>query len=193
MLMSINCSMVPSIEIDLAFDDGRKKNNLVSIGDLIDLLYNSNGLRKHIVGKVVQINTPGTDPAGWSMIVDGSDDFASEIARLSPMSVLDLDIIRKNGSERFVSTPVDDTGIAGIRINKGRLQYTRNGVRWHNIKIDDVDIIVKEEEILPAGDDDYPPCPPPGPKPPRPPKPPYPPRPPFPGEGNEDNDDDILD
>lgn len=148
MLMDIKCSMVPSIKVNLVFDDGHKKDPTLSIGDLIDLLYNSNGLRKHIIGKIIQINTPGSDPKGWSLIVDGSDDFDSEIARLSPMSILDVDIIRKNGSTRVVSTPIDDTGVYAIRINKGRLQYTMNGKCWHNIKIDDIDIIPGKDIII---------------------------------------------
>jgi hypothetical protein len=148
MLMDIKCSMIPSIKVELTFDDGHKKDPTLGIGDLIDLLYNSNGLRKHIVGRIIQINTPGHDPKGWSFIVDGSDDFESEVARLSPMSILDVDVIRKNGTTRVVSTPIDDTGICAIRINKGRLQYSRDGKHWRNIKIDDVDIINTGEEII---------------------------------------------
>jgi hypothetical protein len=148
MLMDIKCSMVPSIKVDLAFDDGHKKSQTLSVGDLIDLLYNSNGLRKHIIGIIRQINTPGCDPKGWSIIVDGSDDFESEIARLSPMSILDVDIIRKAGSSRTVSSPNDDTGIYAIRIKEGRLQYTRDGKHWRNIKIDDIDIIPGKDVII---------------------------------------------
>lgn len=148
MLMDIKCSMVPSIRVQLKFDDGRTKDQTLGVGDLIDLLYNSNGLRKHIVGKIIQINTNGSDPKGWSIIVDGSDDFDSEVARLSPMSILDVDIIRKNGSTRVVSTPIDDTGIVAIRINRGRLQYTRDGKHWRNIKIDDIDIIPGTDIIV---------------------------------------------
>lgn len=148
MLMDIRCSMIPSIKVCLTFDDGHKKDPTLSVGDLIDLLYNSNGLRKHIVGKILQISTPGHDPKGWSIIVDGSDDFDSDVARLSPMSILDVDIIRKAGSTRNVSTPIDDTGIAAIRINKGRLQYSRDGKHWRNIKIDDVDVIPGTEDTI---------------------------------------------
>jgi len=148
MLMDIKCSMVPSIKVCLTFDDGRKKDPTLSVGDLIDLLYNSNGLRKHIVGKIIQINTNGCDPKGWSIIVDGSDDFDSEVARLSPMSILDVDIIRKSGSTRVVSTPIDDTGVYAIRVNRGRLQYTKDGKIWFNIKIDDIDIIPGKDIII---------------------------------------------
>ena len=143
MLMDIRCSMIPSIKTELVFDNGHVKIQVLGVGDLIDLFYNSNGLRKHIIGKIIQISTPGIDPKGWSIIVDGSDDFDSEVARLSPMSILDVDVIRKAGTVRCVTTPIDDTGIMGIRINKGRLQYTRDGRHWHNIKIDDIDVISK--------------------------------------------------
>lgn len=149
MLMDIKCSMVPSIKVDLTFDDGCRKNQVLGIGDLIDLLYNHSGLRKHIVGKIIQINTPGIDPKGWSIIVDGSDDFDSDMARLSPMSILDVDVIRKEGSVKYVATPIDETGVNGIRINRGRLQYTMDGKHWHYIKIDDVDIITRaDDEII---------------------------------------------
>ena len=143
MLMDIRCSMIPSIKIELVFDNGHVKIQVLGVGDLIDLFYNSNGLRKHIIGKIIQISTPGIDPKGWSIIVDGSDDFDSEVARLSPMSILDVDVIRKAGTVRCVTTPIDDTGIMGIRVNKGRLQYTRDGRQWYNIKIDDIDVISK--------------------------------------------------
>jgi hypothetical protein len=148
MLMDIRCSMIPSIKVELTFDDGYKKDPTLGVGDLIDLLYNSNGLRKHIVGKILQISTPGHDPKGWSIIVDGSDDFESEVARLSPMSILDVDIIRKAGSTRKVSSPIDETGIYAIRINKGRLQYSKDGKHWRNIKIDDVDVLPTTDTII---------------------------------------------
>ena len=180
MLMNIKCSMIPSVRIELSFDDGSSKDNLLSVGDLVDVLYNGNGLRKHIVGVVKAINTPGTDPKGWSILIDGSDDFDSDIARFAPTSILDLDIIRKNGTQKVVNTPIDDTGISAIRINKGRLQYSKNNRDWFNIKIDDRDIIVKDEGIIPEGPEEFvPPSP----------------RPPFPGprELDDDNVDEIFD
>ena len=148
MLMEIRCSMIPSIKVNLTFDDGYKKDPTLGIGDLIDLLYNSNGIRKHIIGKIIQISTPGVDPKGWNIIVDGSDDFESEMARLSPMSILDVDVIRKAGSSKYVATPIDDSGITAIRINKGRLQYSKDGKHWRNIKIDDIDVIPGTEGTI---------------------------------------------
>ena len=172
MLMDIKCSMIPSIRVSLAFDDGRKKDVILGVGDLIDLLYNSNGLRKHIVGKIIQINTPGHDPKGWSFIVDGSDDFESEVARLSPMSILDVDVIRKSGTLRYVSTPIDDTGCEAIRINRGVIQYSRDGKHWRNAKIYDVDVIPTDDVIIDENNR---------------------PEPAGEGNGSNSNDDNILD
>ena len=148
MLMEIKCSMVPSIKVNLEFDDGRKKDPTLGVGDLIDLLYNANGLRKHITGIIIQINTPGQDPKGWSIIVDASDDFKSEMARLSPMSILDVDVIRKSGSVKYVATPVDDTGCTAIRVIHGVLQYTKDGKHWRNIKINDIDVIPGRDDVI---------------------------------------------
>ena len=180
MLMDIRCSIIPSIKVDLKFDDGFTKSPILGIGDLIDLLYNSNGLRKHIVGKIIQISTPGVDPKGWSIIVDGSDGFDSDVARLSPMSILDVDVIRKAGFAKYVSTPIDDTGIMGIRINRGRLQYTVDGRKWKNIKIDDVDVITKNDDGI-YDEDEFGPIPSN--------KPHHGPKPPHSGSTGEDSDD----
>ena len=111
-----------------------------------------------INGKIIQINTPGPDPKGWSIIVDGSDDFESDMARLSPMSILDVDVIRKEGSSKYIATPIDDTSINALRINRGRLQYTVDGKHWRYIKIDDVDIITRTDEAI-IDEDELPPDP----------------------------------
>ena len=63
--MNIKCSAMASIKVNLEFDDQSKKERVVSIGDLIDVEFNANGLRKRVDGKVLNISTVGTDPKGW--------------------------------------------------------------------------------------------------------------------------------
>ena len=77
MLLSINCSVVSSVKVSLTFDDGNKKEGIISVGDLVDIEYNTNGLRKRIYGRVLVVSVNGTDPNGWYLTVDGSDDFQS--------------------------------------------------------------------------------------------------------------------
>lgn len=151
MLMDIKCSAVSSVLVNLTFDDQHNKERLIAIGDLIDVEYNANGLRKHIIGKVLKISTIGNDPKGWYIIVDGSDDFAGNQARFSPMNILDVDILRKADTLEIVSTPIGEEGVPYLRIVKGRLQYSKDGYDWKPIVIDDRDVIEEQEGTVPIG------------------------------------------
>lgn len=134
MLMKNECSSVPSIRVKLTFDSGSEKERVISPNDLIEVEYNANGLRKHIIGKVAKISTVGTDPSGWYIIVDGSDDFASEKARFSPMAILDVDIIRKAYTLDYVQTPFDETAVPYLRLYDNKyLQFSRDGIHWKNV------------------------------------------------------------
>ena len=87
MLMDIKCSPVTSIKVELKFDDMSTKVCVLGVGDLVDIVYNANGLRKRIEGKVLKVSAVGTDPRAWYIIVDGSDDFDSDRVKFSPMSI----------------------------------------------------------------------------------------------------------
>lgn len=130
MLMDIRCSAISSVAVQLKFDDGAVKNRLIAIGDLIDVTWNANGLRKRIVGSVASISTNGTDPKGWYIIVDGSDDFRAERARFSPQSILDLEIISKSDSLNKVRTPAGEYGVPYLRVHDGVLEYSQDGYNW---------------------------------------------------------------
>ena len=156
MLLNINCSAIASIKVNLTFDDGSTKERVVGVGDLVVVDYNANGLRHHIEGCVVAVSANGTDPNGWYIIVDCSDDFSSNKAKFSPMSILDIEIIRKADTLNVVQTVVGEEGIPYIRIVKGQLQYSKDGYRWHPIHVRPRDIIYDAEGTVP----DVPPCPP---------------------------------
>lgn len=149
MLMDIKCFAVPSVRVDLTFDDGSAKDRLLGIGDLISVDWNASGVCKHMVGEITAISTAGTDPKGWYIIVDGSDDFASLRARFSPMSILDVEILRKADTVEAVRTPLGCDGVQFLRIKKGRLQYSHDGINWHFIRIDDEDIIEDQDGTVP--------------------------------------------
>lgn len=152
MLLKINCTEISSVKVDLSFDDGTIKNRLLAQGDLIDVYYNSNGVRKHIIGKISSISTIGTDPKEWYVVVDGSGDFSSEKVRFSPMSILDCEIIRKDGQDQAVKTPLGENGVPYIRIMGGRLQYSVDGYDWNWIRISDTDVIEEQSGTAPIID-----------------------------------------
>ena len=149
MLLDIKCDAVTSIHVHLTFDDEMVKDCIVANGDLVDVCYNANGLRKHIIGRVVNISAVGPDPVGWYFVVDGSDDFEGRFARFSPMNILNIDILRKADMEKFVRTVIGDSAVPYLREVKGRLQYSKDGIDWKPIKMDDRDIIEDQEGTVP--------------------------------------------
>jgi len=158
MLLKIDCSVVSSVKVKLTFDDGVIKEDIISIGDLVDIMYNSNGLRKRVYGRVINISVNGTDPNGWYLTVDGSDDFQSVTARFSVMSIIDFTIIKKYDVSTVIETPNDPTGICMLKIVDGFLYYTKDGIHWAEIKTtaDKKDKIKPEEGTVPL----FPPHPP---------------------------------
>lgn len=183
MLMDIKCSVVSSIKVNLLFDDKSTKEALIAIGDLVSIIYNANGLRKHVEGKVIKISAVGTDPKGWYIIVDGSDDFESDKVKFSPASILDVEVIRKADTLNTIQTPIGYEGVPYLRIVKGRLQYSKDGYNWRRINVDSRDIIEDAEGTVP--DDGS--CPKPGPAP-----HPHPPIPPCPEKHSEDEIEDAI-
>lgn len=154
MLMDIKCSAVPCIRVKLFFDDNATKDEIISYDDLIDVTYNGNGMRKHIIGRVRCISTVGVDPKQWYIIVDGSDDFASETAKFSPKAILDLSIIRKSANDQFVRTPVGMEGLPYLRLVNGRLQYSTDGFEWKYVVINEDDVIQAQEGTVMASEQD---------------------------------------
>ena len=158
MLLKNTCSCITSIEVTLTFDDDRVKVRTISINDFIDVEYNKNGCRQEITGRVIKISAEGTDPKKWYIIVDGSEDYATTQAKFSPANILDIEIISKADALQYIYSTNDYTNIKGMRIVKGRLQYTQDGRNWLPIFIDTRDII-KDADYGPVGPI-YPPCPP---------------------------------
>ena len=146
MLMNIKCSAVSSIAVQLAFDDGTSKKELIAIDDLIHVEFNKNGRRCCFQGVVIKIDTTGLDPKGWYIIVDGSGDFESSQTRICPMNILDIEMIRKANTAKSILSPLGPNRIESLRIVDGRLQYSQDGLNWYPICIDERDIQIKDEE-----------------------------------------------
>lgn len=147
MLLKNECTQVSSVLVKLIFDDESVKVRLISTDDLIDVTYNANGMRKHIIGRVACVSTVGVDPVNWYIIVDGSDDFASERVRFSPATILDCEIIRKAAQDIFIKTPLGENGAPFLRLMKDRLQVSNDGINWRPIKINEEDVVPVDDVI----------------------------------------------
>ena len=136
MLTSISCQAIPTIKVHLVFDDGTVKDNVIAVEDLIDVTYNKNGVSTNFTGRVASITTVGPDPHKWYILVDGSGEYESKIARFDPMSILDLNILIKGDGSDKVKTPASATeGCPFLRLTTGdKLQYSRDGITWTDVK-----------------------------------------------------------
>lgn len=154
MLMSNNCTSISSVKVELVFDDRSKKIRVLSIGDLVDVIYNGNGVRKRILGTVAAVSTVGVDPKNWYIIIDGSDDFDAQQARFAPTAILDCEILRKGDEDESVKTPRGEFSARFIRVNHGRLQYSKDGYSWQDIVVDSENVISNDYPPYP-GDEDH--------------------------------------
>lgn len=145
MTLEVKCSVIQSIKVNLKFEDGMCKERVIGVGDLIDVDFNCNGIRKSIEGRVVKVYVEGSDARRWYIIVDSSDDFDATQYKFSPMNIIDLEIIKKKDATQYIETTNDFTNIRALRIVHGRLQYTQDGHNWWPINIDPDDIIHDEE------------------------------------------------
>ena len=150
MLMDIKCAPVTSIRVKLSFDDNSCKDCIISTGDIINAVYNGNGIRKVVEGKVLKVSAVGTDPKAWYIIVDGSDDFGAAQAKFSPMSILDIEIIRKADTVEVVKTVVGEGGVPYLRVVSNRLQWSKDGSNWNSFCVDSRDIIEDQEGTVPV-------------------------------------------
>lgn len=150
MLMDIKCSTVASVAVHLTFDDNTVKDLTLAAGDLVYIEFNKNGLRRSVEGKIIKVSCVGSDPKGWYIIVDGSENYDSAQCKISVNNILDCEVIYKNSNINCIQTPKDNTGISFLRVVKGKLQYSNNGTEWHNIDMRDKDFIKDEEGTIPS-------------------------------------------
>ena len=134
MLQNIKCSPIVSLQIDLTFDDCRaNKSVTVAVGDLVDVDFNYNGMRRQINGKVLTIYAEGSDPKKWYMVVDSANAYSSETYKFCPMNILDITVVAKGDAIQYIASTNDYTNIKALRVVKGTLQYTQDGKIWFPI------------------------------------------------------------
>lgn len=157
MLISNKCSAIVSIKVELTYDDGRQKERVLAVGDLVDIDFNYNGLIKHTIGRILKIYAEGSDPKNWLIILDCSDGFDSVQYRFSPVNIIDVEILKKMDAIQFVESTNDYTNIRAIRFVHGRIQVTQDGIHWLPIVLDAKDIIYDEEGTVPVSPRPLPP------------------------------------
>jgi hypothetical protein len=155
-LLNNKCRILPSVCIDLTFEDDIMKQFIVRENDIVSVLYNKAGLATRHIGKVTQIGSGDytsvssvprfygasgiahydtvvgkQSGVGEYMIVDGSGDFAGNVVIIYLDTILDISMVSQYDQSLVVQSakPCGCTGvnqITNLRVYKGYFQFSTN-------------------------------------------------------------------
>lgn len=152
--------IIPTVLIDLRFEDGIRKVFPVEIRDIINVTFNKRGIATSIQGKVTAINaattnytyyadgickydtTYATNKNGPYIVVDGSDTYAGRSETIYIGTIIDCDMISKWSDNFVVTSPEADKcnhilSINQIRLNDGKFEVSTDfGATWIQPGID---------------------------------------------------------
>ena len=164
-LMTSSYEIIQSAKISMSFDDGISKIVLVSPGDIVNVIYNYNGVRTNTTGKVSKIvpdNQNSCECSGkrWFLIIDASAYGGVTVNRIDLTKILDITIIRKAEDYSEVTSPTGETNVSNIRLVGNVLQISvNNGTSWldactlpaieDGISQDDAAYVARVKAILP--------------------------------------------
>ena len=158
-LLQNKSMVIPSVVIDLTFEDHVRKVFTVHVKDIIRVVYNLNGLRTEIQGRVVSIHAASTNYSyhadgtacyhtgyqtnknGPYMVIDGSGTYDGKTANVYLCDLLDCDMIYA-WKENFcvLTVPADSAekigSVNALRTVDGVLQYTPDfGETWLDVVV----------------------------------------------------------
>lgn len=166
-LMTISYDIITSARINMSFDDGISKKVLVSPGDIVTVIYNHNGERTSVTGKITKIISDTTNNCGcsttmnWVMALDASSYGGSTINRINLGKILDITLVRSAADYDEITSPTGEYNVSNLRLVGNILQLSvDNGTTWLNVTtlpavdldLDESDAIYIEQvkQILPS-------------------------------------------
>lgn len=165
-LMNISYDVIQCATINLSFDDGTSKKYTIAPGDIINVIYNYNGERRNITGKVTKIVSDSTnscccDANKWVMVIDASAYGGTTLTRVVLNKILDISVVRKVADFNEITSPTGEYNISNLRLVGNVLQLSvDNGATWLTVSTlqavdpglneDDSKYIEKVKQILPS-------------------------------------------
>ena len=149
MLLRNCCHVIESVKINLYFDDNSEKHMIINEKDIVRIVWNNNGRKDTIRGKVTQIKSNKNylvdNKESSYIIVDGSDVYKGIVAKIRFDHILDCDMIEKFDEDLLVKTVCNrKEAVNKIKLIDNKLFVSQdNGETW----IGGIDIVpVIEEE-----------------------------------------------
>lgn len=172
-LLQNKSMVIPSVAIDLTFEDHVRKVFTVHVKDIIRVKYNLNGLATEIQGKVISIfagstqyeyHADGTacyhtiyqtNKNGPYMVIDGSGTYNGKTANVYLCDLLDCDMIyawKDNCAVLTVPANSEEKigSVNALRTLDGVLQYTPNyGETWLNVVVSSEENNIEQDSTSP--------------------------------------------
>ena len=136
MLLRNCCHVVECLKVDLYFDDDSEKHITICEKDIIHIVWNNNGRKDIIRGKVKQINSTRDylvdNKESSYIIVDGSDIYNGKTVKIRFDHILDCEMIEKFDENLIVKTVCNkEEAINRLKLVDGKLFVSQdNGETW---------------------------------------------------------------
>lgn len=163
--------IVPTVLIDLRFENGIRKVFPVELKDIVRVSFNKQGLATTIQGKVTSINaattaytyyadgvatydtTYATNKDGPYMVIDGSGTYSGHTETVYLGTIIDCDMISKWSDNSVVTSPeTDETNkiesIHQIRLRNGKLEVSTDwGDTWKEVQLSPDNIDLNSDKV----------------------------------------------
>ena len=136
MLLRNCCHVVECLKVNLYFDDNSEKHITICEKDIIHIVWNNNGRKDIIRGKVKQIKSTKDylvdNKESSYIIVDGSDVYNGRTVKIRFDHILDCEMIEKFDENLIVKTVCNDKeAINRLKLVDGKLFVSQdNGETW---------------------------------------------------------------
>ena len=136
MLLRNCCHVVECLKVDLYFDDDSEKHITICEKDIVHIVWNNNGRKDVIRGKVKQINSTRDylvdNKESSYIIVDGSDIYNGKTVKIRFDHILDCEMIEKFDENLIVKTVCNkEEAINRLKLVDGKLFVSQdNGETW---------------------------------------------------------------
>jgi hypothetical protein len=128
--------VVECLKVDLYFDDNSEKHITICEKDIVHIVWNNNGRKDVIRGKVKQINSTKNylvdNKESSYIIVDGSDIYNGKTVKIRFDHILDCEMIEKFDENLIVKTVCNNKeAINKLKLVDGKLFVSQdNGETW---------------------------------------------------------------
>lgn len=166
MLVKVSHEIINSVNIGFVFDDNSVKKVLVHIGDVVEINYLRNGMKKEVTGTVKRIFTENGHAGhighvascgncineGCYLYIDASTTNNADLEKIDVDCMYDLNIIQKADNSDCIKSPIGCNQVTSFRIVGNELQVSVDyGTSWMKVGIVTTsDLVVDEADKVMA-------------------------------------------